>query len=400
MERCLENVEDCKSEMIEVLLALSTVKIVHLTQTLRLIYELNALTQQVLVNIESRTGVDLSENGCLLKHEIYQFAKFQQTTFLTHINFLETELNSFQRCPIPTSISVNFHEVSENNLVATIGYTLNPFGVDQDPAWIYEFNGQLTVNCFTKRVLHSAIDNFTRKLHFFCITTERGIHEFDLNKHSLTDIIPFSYEPYGICVDNLYVYVLACEGRPFSNGIMKISKTTKQIVKKWSERTKPEFIGFETDGVDCLFTLRGNSLCVFSKITLSQLRELKLTNKLKHSDKIKGFSIYINFVYILPHEMLFDVLVYSLTNGELLKTISLQLDQVCTSICLNSHGNIMSVNNSANKQFLYLFNTKGEVIHEFALPDKKFEVIGLNFTVPYIIVLCSSSNESIKILVY
>ena len=399
MESCLVNLEECKSEIIDELITISEVKLIHLAQILELFYELNKLAHQVVVNIENRNGVDLSEEGCLLKYEIYQYAKFSRATFLTHIHYLETELNSFQRCPIPTNISLNFQEISDTNLVATIDYSLNPFGFDHNPAWIFEINGRLSTHNFRGRVLHSAIDYLTHKLYFYCITTQRGIHEFDLSKHSLTDIIPFSYEPYGICVDSLYVYVLAFEGRPFSNGIMKIDKNTKQIIKKWSERTKPEFIGFETDGVDSLYTLRGNSLCIFSKITLSQLRELRLTNKLKHTDKVKGFSIFQNFLYIMPHDVLFDILVYSLISGDLLRTISLQLDQVCTQISLSSIGNILCVN-SSNKEFFNLFSTKGELIHAFTLPDKSAEVVGLNFIVPYIIVLCLLPNESLKILAY
>ena len=400
MAKSLANLDNCKSELIQEILALPVVKPLHLTRTLELLYDLNKMAHQIFDCIESRKGIDLSQERCVLKSEIYCFARLSRTTFKSHINYLEITFYSFQRCPIPTNITINFQETSENDLVASITNSLNPFGVDEEPAWIYEFNGKLNTNSLTRPVLHSAIDNLTRKLHFYCITTQAGIHEFDLTKHSITNIIPFVYEPYGICVDSLYVYVLTSEGRPFSNGIMKINKSTKEIVKRWSERSKPEFTGFQTDGVDSLFTLRANSLCVFSKITLSQLRELKLTNKLKPNDKIRGFSVFIDFLYILPQDILFDILVYSLLNGELLRTISLQLDHVCTQICLNSFGHILCLNDRASKAFLSLFNTKGELIHEFSLKDENVKVIGMNFIEPYLIVLCVLSNESIKIFAY
>ncbi|KAI6657327.1 UV-stimulated scaffold protein A-like [Oopsacas minuta] len=315
MDKCIENIEECKSQIIEEICAIQEPTPAHITHTLDLYYELDCLGEQARIQFENRKGVDLSEKACILKYEIYHYAKITQNTYLLDlIHYFDTQFTEFQRYKIPTNIQLNYTNLSKQNLLGTISYSMNPYGLDQTPAWVYDFE-QKGSNVGTKPILPSCVDTLNRKMYFYCRTTCCGIHQFDLLKHSVVDIIPFPHEPKGICVDLDFLYVLTCEGRPITNGMMKINISTKTVIKKWSEKTRPEFFGFETDGTDSLFTLRRSSLCVFSKTTLSQLRELKLAQNPKFSGKINTFSIFSNSVYILPEDIQFDILVYSLSNA-------------------------------------------------------------------------------------
>ena len=62
-------------------------------------------------------------------------------------------------------------------------------------------------------------------------------------------------------------------------------------------------------------------------------RQIIRASPLSFTGKVKDFSIYGN-VYILPQDVRYDVLVYSLMNGDLVRTVSLQVGQVCSQICI------------------------------------------------------------------
>ena len=394
MERFTQNVDEIKTEIIRELCSIQKPTPIHITHCLDLFYELNCLIEQVSSEFQIRDGIDLSERGCILKTRIYHYASFAENTFLSRVHYLDTQLTYFQRFLIPTNIQLNF---SRHNPIGTLNYSLSPYGLDATPAWFFDIDKKGS-NVNTRPTLPCCIDSVNHKLYFYCETTTRGFHVFDLRKHSLTNIIPFAYEPYGVCVDSDYLYALAIEGRPYSNGIMKLEIKSNLIVKKWLERSKPEFLGFETDAND-LYTLRGNSLCVFSKNALSQLRELKFARKPSFTGKVKDFSLYSGNVYILPQDVRFDVLVYSLTNGDLVRTVSLQVDQVCSEICIGLEGNIVC-NNFKKKANFDVFSSKGELLHSFTLPDKNANLVALHYMKPHIIVLCVLPGDSIRILAY
>ena len=398
MEQFRKYVQDFQLEIIEELFILTEPTLIKLQHAISLFDELSIIVKKYDNDINGRKDLILSLGNTCFKSEIFLYCCTIAGPFHKLLFWLQHECNSLHWYLIPVNFLVNSTNVDHHCLypISNFRYRYNSISITDKPYWTFDIC--IDTNLIdSNETLPFAVDVVSQSFYLFCKTTTIGLHHFDLKTQRVNGIYPLKVKPSAIYADEVHIYILIFSVQDNRNRIEKLDQNSKTVLKTWTDRSRVCLFGLEFDGNENLYSLRGNSLCVFKKNTLAQIREYNLGNSKNSFSKAKSFAISMNQIYVLPENAYFEVFIYSASSGYYMRKISLGIQHYFDLLAVSSKENIFCSFNSAD--FIFNFNRNGETLNKFSLSDTKHRIVSLHYLHPNLFVLCIILSN-LRIVIY